>query len=113
MALHKALGKVLRAFEHGTSLRRADNGHVLYVVALLKVVVYALYQWILGANHHHVHPMGHHKVGHGVKVVGLDGHILTGIGCAGVARCNVEFVDEGALCYFPCQCVLAAATAQK
>ena len=50
-----ALGKVLRAFKHGTSLRRTDNGHVLYVVALLKVVVYALYQWVLGAYHHHVH----------------------------------------------------------
>ena len=54
MALHEALCKVLTAFEHGTRLRRTDNGNVACACVLPEIVVYSAHQWVFRTYHYHV-----------------------------------------------------------
>ena len=76
VAHHKCLGEVFRAFEHGTSLRRTNHGHVLRPRISLQVIVDALHQRVFGTYHHHVYPLVSHELLDGLKVIGLHTDVL-------------------------------------
>ena len=108
---HECLGKVLAPFQHGTSFRGADDRDVLRPIVLLHVIVDAFYQWILWTNHHHVYSLLHAERLDSLEIIGFYGYVLANIQRAGVAWSNVQLLTFLTLGYFPCQCVLTAATA--
>ena len=111
VALHEALGEVLRALEHGTGLRRTDDGDIRRPRVGLQVVVDALHQRVFRSDDHHLYAVVGDELLDGLEVVGLHGHVLATLRRAGVAGGNIEFLTLGALCNLPCQGVLTAAAA--
>jgi hypothetical protein len=75
---------------------------------LFQVVTQAVYQGCFGAHHHQVYVLLAAKVGYCGKVVGCQVYVGTFACCSGISWCDKEFVAEGALPYFPGQCVFAA-----
>ena len=92
VAQHESLGKVLRAFQHGTSLRGTDDGDVLRALVLLQVVVDTLHQRVFRTYYHHVDAFFHYECLDGLEVVSLHGHILSTIAGASVAWSNIELL---------------------
>ena len=79
VALHETLGKVLGAFEYGTSLRRTNHGNVFCARIMLQVVVDTLHQRIFRTDYHHVDTISAYKLLDGLEIVGLHGDILTAV----------------------------------
>ena len=108
---HKVFGEVLRAFQHGTSLRGADDGDILRADISLQLIVDALYQWVFRTNHHHVDAFLDAECLDGLEVVGLHGYVLAAVARSGITRCDIQFLTFLTLSDFPGQCMLASATA--
>ena len=85
VALHKAFGKVLRAFEDGTSLGGANHRDVLGTGIGFQFVVDTFHQRILWAYHHHVDAFLHTEGLDGLEIVGLHGDILAAVAGACIA----------------------------
>ena len=110
VALHEALGKILRTFEHSASLRGTDDGDGLGAGICLQFVVEALYQRVLGAYDHHVDAFLYTEGLDGLEVVSLHGDVLTAVAGAGVTWGDIEFLTLAALSNLPCQGVFTTAT---
>ena len=89
VTLHESLSEILRTFEHGTSLRRANNGNMARALIAAEVVVDAAHQRILRTYHHHIDAIVGSKSLQRLKVVHADGHILAHLACAGIAGSDV------------------------
>ena len=111
VALHKRLGKILRAFQHGTGLRGPDNRHMLRALVSLQVVVDALYQRVFRTNDHHVDILSYHELLDDLEVVSLHGDIDATICRTRIAWGNIQFLTFLTLSNLPSQCVLTSATA--
>ena len=85
VALHETFGKVLGAFEYGTSLRRTNHGNVFCARIMLQVVVDTLHQRIFRTDYHHVDTISAYKLLDGLEVVGLHGDILTAVARSSIA----------------------------
>ena len=75
-------------------------------------VIDAFHQRVFRAYDDHIDLVLQHKVLDAVEVIGLQGHVLAHLTGAGVAGSDIEFLNLGRLCDFPCEGVLAAATAE-
>ena len=109
VALHETLGKVLRALQHGTGLRRSYDGHVLRAGVGLQVIVDAFHQRVFRTHHNHLYPLLGHKLLDGLEVVGTHVYVDTYVACARIAGGYKQLVTFLTLCYFPSQCVFASA----
>ena len=113
MALHETLGKILRAFQHGTGFRGTDDGHVLQQVVMAEVVVDAFHQRVFRTDHHHVDFFVDDELCHSIEVVGFDVDVGACKCGSGITGSDEEFFDARTLRNFPCEGVLTAAAAQK
>ena len=112
MTLHETLGKVLAALHLGCILGRAYYGNGCESLVCLKVVIDTVYQRILRAYNNHVNLLVQDKSLDGVKIVGLDGYVLTYVCGTGVARCDVKLVKLWALGNLPGQSMLTASASK-
>ena len=102
VTLHETLSEILRALEHGTSLRRTYHRHVFGARVVLQVVVDTLYQRVFRTYHHHVDALLCHELLDGLEIIGLHGDVLAAVRGARVARGDIQFLTLVALSDFPC-----------
>ena len=110
VALHKGLGKILRAFEHSTGFRRTNHGYVLGALIGLQVVVDTLYQGILRTHHYHLDALLNYKLLDSLKVISLQIYCLAAVACTGITWGDVQLFAFLTLSNFPSQGVLTSAT---
>ena len=80
---------------------------------VLQVVVDALDQRHLGANHHHVDGFLYTERFDGLKVVSLHFYVLSAFTRSCIARSDIQLLTLFTLSNLPGQCVLTTATAQQ
>ena len=108
---HESFGKVFRTFQYGASLRGTDNRDVLGAQVGFKVIVDTFYQWVLRTYYYHINAFLYTELLNGFEVVGLHADILTAVACSCVTWCNKQFLTFLTLSDFPCESMLASATA--
>ena len=111
MALHESLGKVLGAFEYGTSFRRANDRDVFRTLVSLQIIVDAFYQWVFWPYDHHINLLFYAECLDSLKVIGFHIYVRATIACSGIARGNKKFLHAIALGNLPCESMLTSATA--
>ena len=113
VALHKRLGEVFRAFQHGTGFRRTDNGDVSQGGTRREIVVDALDQRVFRTDNDHVDVLLEHKTLNAFEVVGAQSDVGAHLRRAGITGGDKKLLDFGTLSDFPSQCVFATAGSKQ
>ena len=113
VALHEALGKVFRAFQHGTGLRRTDDRNACRTLVGLELIINATHQGVFGSYDHHVDIVLQDEFLQIVEFVDADGHVLAVVDCSGIAGRNEQLLAFRTLGNLPCQRMLTAAASQQ
>ena len=107
VTLHECLGKILRALEYGTSLRRTDDRHYR-----IELIINALHQRVFWSYNNHSHVVVSHKLLDAFKVISLEGYVLTFAPysvCASITWCDEKGFTLVTLGYLPCHGVFTTA----